>query len=207
MRKQLFRTLLAFVEFRKKVPKSFLYLHTNPVDRGINLLDCMEQLDLKLNKDIFFPPNYSPTNGYPDETLNQLMNCGDLFLTTALGEGWGLSTTQAMACGIPFIGPDNSVNPEIIGTTRGYLYPTRESTWIEASGGLRPVGLISDIVEQMLKVYNNGWKHDDPKVVKARKWIEANDWSIIHKQWEDVIEKTLMNSDEYIKSMVLGEML
>jgi glycosyltransferase involved in cell wall biosynthesis len=66
MRKQLWRVMESFKKFRETVPNSYLYLHTNPVEQRINLLDVMEQMDLKLNKDVFFPPNYSPSYGYTE---------------------------------------------------------------------------------------------------------------------------------------------
>jgi glycosyltransferase involved in cell wall biosynthesis len=202
MRKQLWRNLLALKEFRKKVPNSYLYLHTNPIDRNINLLEAMEQLNLKLNKDVYFPPNYSPSQGYPDEVLNQLVNCGDMFLTGALGEGYGLGSVMAMSCGIPFVGPDDSVNPEIFGEERGYLYPTKEQTIIDLSG-LRKAGTMKNIVTTMHKAYNDGWKHQNKKVIKARQWAEIHDWSIINQQWASLFEEVIKENS--IESMIIGE--
>jgi glycosyltransferase involved in cell wall biosynthesis len=208
MRKQLWRVLEAFKKFRETVPNSYLYLHTNPNEKRINLLEIMEQMGLKLNKDVFFPPNYSPTNGYPDEVLNQLYNCADMFLTCANGEGWGLATTEAMAAGIPIVAPEDSVNPEIIGKDRGYLYPTKEFTYFDLSG-IRPIGLISDVVEKMLEVHKAGWKHSNSRVVKARKWIEANDWTIINQQWLRLFEELLQEEKTSIEiqDMIIGDSL
>jgi intein/homing endonuclease len=67
-----------------------LYLHTTPVDGGINLIQACKDLGLNPTRDVIFPINYSPAQGFPETMLNQLYNCGDLFLTTHLGEGWGL---------------------------------------------------------------------------------------------------------------------
>ncbi len=40
--------------------------------------------------------------------LKFIYNCLDVQMTTTLGEGWGLTTMEGMACGIPQIVPDSS---------------------------------------------------------------------------------------------------
>jgi D-inositol-3-phosphate glycosyltransferase len=40
--------------------------------------------------------------------LKDIYNCLDVQMTTTLGEGWGLTTMEGMACGIPQIVPDSS---------------------------------------------------------------------------------------------------
>lgn len=88
-RKQLPYSILAFAEFRKQVPNSVMYLHTMPNDRGAPLLQVLDHVGLT-TKDVMFPLKYSPANPAPTDIMNCLYNCGDIFLTTHLGEGWGL---------------------------------------------------------------------------------------------------------------------
>lgn len=90
VRKQIPHTLLAFKEFKKLVPNSVLYLHTVPKDGGIDLLQACKDLQLSPVKDVIFPANYSPSRGFPEEVLNRFFCCSDAFLTTHLGEGFGL---------------------------------------------------------------------------------------------------------------------
>ena len=184
VRKQLSRTMLAFKEFKKQVPNSVLYLHTAAQDREIDLISAATHIGLRPKEDLIFPPNYSPSHGYPDSVLNELYNCADLFVTTHLGEGWGLSVTEAMSAGVPVIAPNNTSMPEIIGSNneRGYLYNCDELIYIDNSG-YRPMGRTRTIVEEMLKVHNLGWKHDNPKVIAARQWVEKNNWSKVCGDW------------------------
>jgi D-inositol-3-phosphate glycosyltransferase len=42
------------------------------------------------------------------QRLQLIYNCLDVQMTTTLGEGWGLTTMEGMACGIPQIVPDSS---------------------------------------------------------------------------------------------------
>ncbi len=197
VRKQITRTLLAFAEFKKQVPNSLLYLHTNPreVKQNIDLLSCINDLNIK-RTDVVFPPNYSPsTNTLSEGVLNEVYNCADLFITTTLGEGWGLSITDAMAAGVPVVAPDNTCIPILLGQDRGYIYPCKEKIWVDGSG-FRPLGLTTDVVEQMMQVYKAGFKYSNQRVVNARKWVLENDWSSICQQWVALFEQASLYTKE-----------
>lgn len=90
-RKQIQYSILAFKEFKKRVPNSIMYLHTAVKDQGGDLVLAIEDLGLSTKTDVTFPVKYSPANPVPDSVLNELYNMGDIFLSTHLGEGWGLS--------------------------------------------------------------------------------------------------------------------
>jgi glycosyltransferase involved in cell wall biosynthesis len=46
--------------------------------------------------------------------LHKYYNAADLLLSTSLGEGWGLSTTEALACGTPVAIPNHTSCREIM---------------------------------------------------------------------------------------------
>ena len=89
-------------------PEFRLYLHMTRENRdeGTCLGLVARQLGLIEGEDVFFgDPNF--VNGRPilsDEGLNRIYNAADLYLTTSLGEGWGLGVTEAMAAGTPVAG-------------------------------------------------------------------------------------------------------
>lgn len=214
IRKQISRTMLAFKQFKKLVPNSLLYLHTNPQDRELDLIAAAKHLELRPKTDIIFPVHYSASHGYPEQILNELYNCGDMYVTNHLGEGWGLSVTEAMATGVPVIAPNNTSMPIILGpnSERGYMYECNDLVFLENSG-YRPMGDTKTIVETMLKVHRLGWKHDLPKVVAARKWVEENNWSNICSQWlqlfssaEELLSKKIEPTNENPITYV-GELL
>ncbi len=190
VRKQISRTMHAFKEFKKLVPNSLLYLHTAPQDRDIDLISAAKHLNLKPKQDIVFPPHYSPAHGYPEQILNELYNCGDVFVTNHLGEGWGLSVTEAMAAGTPVIAPNNTSMPEILGqnSERGHMYECDDLIYVDNSG-YRPMASTKVIVDEMMKVYRLGWKHDSQKIMQARKWVEENNWGRVCGQWIDLFIK------------------
>jgi glycosyltransferase involved in cell wall biosynthesis len=187
-RKQIPYSMLAFKEFRKTVPNSVMYIHAARTDQGGDLTKVLEDLDLDMKKDVIFPARYSPAHPAPTTILNQLYNCGDMFLTTHLGEGWGLSITESMAAGTPVIAPNNTSMPEQLGhnSERGYLYQCKDYTRIDESG-FRSKGLLPDIVEQMVSAYKNKNK-PDPKIDLARKWAKKHDWKTIGKKWVELFQ-------------------
>lgn len=183
-RKQIQYSMLAFKEFRKHVPDSVMYLHTAIKDQGGDLTRVIKDLQLDPTKDICFPLNFSPANPVPVKTLNAIYNMADIFLTTHLGEGHGLTIHEAMAAGTPVVAPNNTSTPFLLGknSTRGYIYPCKDTIYIDNSGP-RKKGLIPDIVKQMLKVYSDGPKQENKKVQAAVDWAKKTDWSIQTKKW------------------------
>lgn len=183
-RKQIAKTMLAFSEFKKKVPDSILYIHAMAQDKDIDLIVAAKHLGLRPKDDLVFPPNYSPSYGYPAHVLNELYNCGDMFLTTHLGEGWGLTVTEAMAAGVPVVAPNNTSMPDILGeeSQRGFLYQCNDQCYIDNSG-YRKFATTDVIVNKMLEVYNLEWKHNLKQVVFARKWVDAHNWGSACSLW------------------------
>jgi len=189
-RKQMQYSMLAFHEFRKQVPNSIMYMHTSVQDQGGDLMKAVRDLGMSTKKDIIFPTRYSPSNPAPAHILNQLYNMGDIFLTTHLGEGWGLTVTEAMSAGIPVVAPDNTSMPQQLGEDgeRGYIYPCEDMIWVDSSG-YRPKGLLPDIVEMMVMAYKDGPKQKSPIVKKARQWAIKHDWKKVVKAWVKLFEK------------------
>jgi len=183
-RKQLQYSMLAFYEFRKYVPNSIMYIHTAAMDQGGDLLKTIAELGLNFQDDIILPTNYSPSNPAPVKTMNYLYNMGDIFLTTHLGEGFGLTIIEAMAAGVPVVAPDNTCMSQLLGEEgeRGYIYPCNDMIYIDDSG-FRKKGLIPDIVDMMMMAYNDGPKENNPTVANALRWAKQHDWNIITKAW------------------------
>ena len=90
-RKDIPRTLAAFVEFRKHVKDSVLYLHMAQKDQGWDLPEIVKGYGLNTHEDVIFPENFGPNQGYPRQIVNMIYNISDCVISTTLGEGWGLS--------------------------------------------------------------------------------------------------------------------
>lgn len=200
LRKDMPRTLLAFSEFRKKVPNSLLYMHTKVEDGfggyNIDLKVPLQELGLSMKKDVIFPNQYNPAKGFPPEILNRLYCCADVFISTHLGEGYGLTIQESMACGTPIIVPNNTVMPEIVGDNRGYMYPCKEKTYIDNSG-YRLVGHIDDIVDTMYKAYKdwvNSTANRNSIITAAKSFAIEHSWKNICQSWITLFATTKYSS-------------
>ena len=203
-RKQIPYSMLAFKEFKQRIPNSIMYIHTMTRDQGADLMKVMSDLELDPRTDIVFPARYSPATPAPDFILNRLYNSGDIFLTTHLGEGWGLTVTEAMAAGTPVVAPRNTSMPQQLGenSERGYMYECNDMTWIDSSG-FRPKGMISDIVDKMMEVYEAGPKQTNPVVGRAKAWAAEHDWREVTKKWVELFDS--LESEEQKNNLLTQE--
>ena len=108
-RKDIPTTIFSFIEARKiwpdDLPKPFLYLHMHPSDpMGWDLRLVLKHTDLVEDIDYKLLPKKYETNMVEVSTLNKIYNASDVLLTTTLGEGWGLSFSEAASCKVPKIG-------------------------------------------------------------------------------------------------------
>ncbi len=159
-RKDIPATILAFKEFKKQRPDALLYLHMAAVDQGWNLPEVLKMVELDISKDVILPQNFTPSTGFPLEILNLIYNASDVIISTTVGEGWGLSWTEAMATKTPIIFPMNTCLGEYITEETGFPY---------ASGGdadhitilphdneiPRPTAHISELVKRLIEVHDN----------------------------------------------------
>ena len=193
-RKDIPRTIAAFAEFHKQVPESLLYLHMAKKDQGWDLPEVIKAYGLSITEDVIFPENFGPNQGYPRQVVNMIYNISDCIISTTLGEGWGLSWTEAMATKTPVIMPANTALVENITEDRGWLAkcgsnPSLFTVVPNDNEVVRPLVDVEDMVKQMLDVYNN------PEEVKRRtenayNWVTTKmDWNAsIVPQWLEVFD-------------------
>lgn len=194
IRKDVTRTMMAFKEFKKKVPNSFLYLHMKENDVGGSLLEKARQLDLKPGKDFTIPGVFSEYIGVDESVLNMIYNTSDVITSTTLGEGFGLSSIEAMATKTPVVMPDNSALSEILGEDRGVKVKCGSTLSEFANYGptdrdrIRPLTNVESLVEGWL------WVYEHPEEAKAMTerayaWAMEHTWDKITDEWVKIFEE------------------
>ncbi len=103
-----------------------LHLHaaTDPLMPGANLPVLLTRFDLTPEQ-VIIPDLNQSMIGWDQERLNVLYNAADLFVTTSRGEGWGLTISEALACGVPVVAQNVSAIPENVGPGGVLLEPER----------------------------------------------------------------------------------
>ena len=179
-----------------------MYIHCAPRDNNIDLIQVCKSLGLQNKTDIVFPGNFNLADGgFPVEALNNFYNAADCFLTTTLGEGFGITAVEAMATGIPVIAPNNTSTPELLGKDgeRGYVYECSDLCWIDNSG-LRPVGSTKDIVKKMLEAYiNRKSKKEKDMIDRATKFVNDHTWEKVCKPWIRIFDDVLTLDNKPVK--------
>lgn len=99
-------TVRYFAEWAKsrKVPDAYLYLHTAPTgDAGVDVRQLMRHYGVMDRLLLMEPPTFY---GLGESEMRDTYNCFDVQISTTQGEGFGLTTLEGMACGVPQIVPE-----------------------------------------------------------------------------------------------------
>lgn len=187
-RKDIPASMLAFKEFKRTCPNSVLYLHCAEKDVGWNLPKVAENMGLKMGDDVIFPRDFNVNSGYPVSVVNDLYNCANVCISTALGEGWGLSSVEAMATKTPCIFPDNTSLTEIFADGRGFLARSGDTANMQIvlpmdNDVIRPRTNINDVAKYLKRLY------EKPEI-GVKMADKAYDWVVKSLQWErDIVPR------------------
>ena len=193
IRKDPIRNFMLLDELKRRGKRPILYLHMSHEDVGGNLLVMADNFGLKLQEDYILPsPRFFSVNqGIPVEALNLIYNASDALISTTLGEGWGLSITEAMAAKTPIIAPDNTSLHEMLADNRGKLVKSgsNPSLWITLGSGdnerMRPLTDVEDMADKVLEVMDGKL----PDIEGAYKWARSQTWEDICKAWIEVFDQ------------------
>jgi D-inositol-3-phosphate glycosyltransferase len=108
-RKRLDLTIAYFADWveREKLPENVkLYLHCAPKDA--HLVDVAQVCDyFGIRSRVILPSkDFRWDRGIEEEKMSAVYSSLDVQVSTTLGEGWGLTTMEGMACGVPQIVPE-----------------------------------------------------------------------------------------------------
>lgn len=150
-RKRLDLTIEAFAEYyHVSNTDAYLYLHVCPTgDFGYGIDHLAKYYGLKGRVILADPGVY---HGSTEEEMVQTYRAANVGLTTTQGEGWGLTTMEGMACGIPQIVPDWSALGEWA-KDAAYLVPCSSHT--VTPNGVNVIGAVpsvDEVVEAMREV-------------------------------------------------------
>lgn len=196
-RKDIIRNLMVLQEIKKHRDDVVLYLHMAHNDAGGNILVMADHFGFKVGEDFIVPhpASFEPNRGLPIEALNLIYNSSDLVLSTTLGEGWGLSITEAMATKTPVVAPDNTSLREILGEGRGILAKcgSTPSQWIMKESDnerLRPLMDVEDAAQKVLEVVGGS----KPDIEAAYDWVQDYTWEKVCKQWVEVFDQAALDA-------------
>jgi glycosyltransferase involved in cell wall biosynthesis len=115
-RKAFGENLMAFSIFAKDKPNAVLYIHADPAPTlgGIDIIQLAQAVGLKPEQ-LIFPDRYTLRGSLNQNFVAMLYTAFDVFLGTSMGEGFGIPTIEAQACGVPVIVSDFAASAELVG--------------------------------------------------------------------------------------------
>jgi glycosyltransferase involved in cell wall biosynthesis len=115
-RKAFSENFLAFSLFAKRHPDAVLYVHSDVFGAygGWNLTHLCEAVGLSKEQVVFVDPVEYLHGSITQETLAGLYSTMDVLLATSYGEGFGVATIEAQACGTPVIGSNFAATAELV---------------------------------------------------------------------------------------------
>jgi glycosyltransferase involved in cell wall biosynthesis len=183
-RKAVWQSILLHEELEKIGVPNYLYLHMNPF-KQFNMIE-FAKLYCSNPKKVFFPTEEFLKKQCTKSVLNNIYNSIDLYLSTSLGEGWGLTATEAAACGKPIAIPKHTAFKETYKEDECIFLPLGNEIYYCNDNRIAPT---IDIKKSAQKI-----KENIPNFKKlgeaALKKISSKEysWDHIAKQWLEVLK-------------------
>jgi len=185
-RKAFAENLLAFSIFAKDKPDAKIYLHTDMFGAfgGWNLSNVAEAVGLSTEQ-VVFADQVSYRYGLPQTALAGLYTGMDVYLGASYGEGFGVGTIEAQACGTPVIVSDFAASPELVAD--GWLvdgqplYDPAQLAWFFVPN-------VKSIVEALENAYARGRGRSE-KAIEGMKRYDAD--TVYKEHWKPVLAALL----------------
>lgn len=175
-----------FLDKQTKYEKPILYVHANSKDPiGYNLREAQKWIGIP-DENIKYADFNGGLSPFTNKELNEIYNSADVFISTTLGEGWGLTVTEAMQTKTPVICPmhtslveisDNGKNVWGITDLQPMVLPENDFSRVRERSNPFQVG------ELILEVSNATKEELNKKTSQAFEKIKQLDWSNVGKTW------------------------
>jgi glycosyltransferase involved in cell wall biosynthesis len=186
-RKRLDLAVQYFAEFAKDKPDNVkLYYHGALQDSGWDILQLADFYGIS-DRMIITSPNMTSGAGVPRHLLKYIYSSFDVQISTTLGEGWGLTQMEGMACRVPQIVPRWSALAEWADGGVEYIDCTSTSVSV---GGLNTIGGVAD-KDQFVRALNRFYYDDKYRAAVAKSGYELVTqpkfmWSSVANEFDKV---------------------
>lgn len=190
-------------------PNIHWHMHCDPFqDVGGDLRGVWRELGMVGPRSRHMTFSFASTQeGMSDPQLNAIYNLGDVTLKLAM-EGYGLSTIESMAAGVPVLAAEGSANTELINKSGGgLLIPAAGREWIASAKGrwnlLMAHSLPNlDLARQLLLMLRTDpeWRLSLGRA--ARNWAVGHPWSRTQARICEMVEAGVVEMREKRRPLV-----
>lgn len=189
-RKAFSENLLAFSIFRQRHPDAILYMHTDPLGSfgGWQLLPMLQAFGIP-KEAVMFPPFVDYRYGISQDTMAGLYTAMDVLLAPSYGEGFGIPTVEAQACGTRVIGSNWGATPDLVADD-GWLVDG-QPMWDAGQNAIWTMPLVTSIVNALELAYQADRGTSQVAIDFAKQFDVETVWQ---NNWLPVIDRLLKKS-------------
>ena len=174
-RKAFAENLLAFSLHLKQHPDSYLYIHSEPTKAygGFNIANLLRMVGIP-KKNVFLPDLYELRTGFDSDYMRAMYSSLDVLLSTSYGEGFGIPTVEAQACGTRVITSNFAASADLASEDSWKI--DGQPFWDEAQSSFFSIPSLNKIVLALKDSYENGRGHSDKAVEFAKQFDVDHVW-------------------------------
>jgi glycosyltransferase involved in cell wall biosynthesis len=190
-RKRLDIAFAAFAAFAQDKPDARLWYHgALQEETGWDIGAMAADLGIA-DKLMLTTRDMRPLAGVPPQQLKYVYSLADVKLSTSAGEGWGLTTMEAMACGVPCLAPDYAALGEWARGAIGLIEASIPTRHVKVNTVGR-VPSIDEVVDALDYVYH----HPAERSELSRRGLERVaapqfDWANIADAFDTVLRRAM----------------
>ena len=196
-RKAFGENLLAMSMFMKKHKDVILYLHTEATKAmgGIDLRALIKAVGIEEQRVVFID-QYMLRAGLSQKLMALMYTGLDVLLATSYGEGFGIPTIEAQACGVPVIASNFTASKELVGD--GWLVDG-QPLWDDPQQSWFHVPLVNQITDALEEAY----KRPRQISVKAMEFADQYRADVIYEQyWQPALKEIMARDFTPLSKMV-----
>jgi glycosyltransferase involved in cell wall biosynthesis len=184
-RKAFGENMMAFAMLCRKYPDAILYIHTDASSQhGWNLMALGQMLGIPTDN-MAFPDPLSYRYGMSQEMLAGIYSSFDVLLATSYGEGFGVPTIEAAACGVRPIVSNFAASPELVGD--GWVVGG-QPLYDPAQHSFFTIPSVPEIFAALEEAYKRGKGKSDKAIEFAQNFDHEKVWQ---ENWMPVLRKLL----------------
>lgn len=188
VRKDFADTWKAIVPVMKRHKNIHVWFHCRAEGDQLELPQLISR-DLETAPRFHFPAEFSTKIGWKNEDLVTLYNAADMFVSTSMGEGFGLTLGEALASQVPVVATDCSSITEVVGPGGILIPPGRD--WTTDSGEDLSMPDVAGFTEAIEKLYlSSGHRRSLGEAGRAHV-LQNFSWDEAARRFDQLITETL----------------
>jgi D-inositol-3-phosphate glycosyltransferase len=186
LRKDFSDSWKALVPVMKRHSNIQAHFHCTQRDDGADLRYLLTR-EPGVEDRFFFPGDINTFHGWSKEDLSILYNAADLFISTSMGEGFGLTLAEAAASCVPIIAQDCSSITEVVGPGGILIPPGREFAVYNGTDMYLPdVEKFTAAIERLYA--SRGARHDLGEMGREHV-VKSFSWDTAAQQFHDLVTR------------------